>query len=114
MRVLEFFLHIRLTDMGWPWKNGIFRRQYVDAYLADTTIEQGLMMATGLGAARPEIAVSLLTDTFAGNPWTDQSVSELMDGLREAADVVARQPNMPSWQALWQQFRLASYASEWR
>ena len=114
MRVLEFFLHIRLNDMGWPRKKGIFRRQYVDAYLADTTIEQGLMMATGLEAARPEIAVSLLTDTFAGNPWTEQSVSELMDGLREAADVVARQPDMPPWQALWQQFRLASYASEWR
>ena len=114
MRVLEFFIYIRLTNMGWPRKKGIFRRQYVDAYLADRTIEQGLMMAAGLGASRPEVAVSLLADTFAGNPWTEQSVSELMDGLRMACDIVARQPDMPPWRAHWQQFRLASYATEWR
>ena len=114
MRVLEFFLYVRLTDMGWPRKKGIFRRQYVDANLADITIEHGLMMATGLGAVRPEVAVSLLADTFAGNPWTEQSVSELMDGLREAHGIVARQHDMPPWKALWRQFRLASYASELR
>ena len=71
------------------------------------------MLATGLGAAMPEVAVSLLADTFAGNLWTERSVGELMDGLREAGDVVARQPDMPPWQALWQQFRLAPYSSEW-
>ena len=72
------------------------------------------MMATGLGAARPEIAVSLLADTFAGNPWTEQSVSELMDGLRKAGGIVARRSDMPPWKSLWQQFRLTSYASELR
>ena len=43
MRVLEFFLYVRMTDMGWPRKKGIFRRQYVDASLADITIEQGIL-----------------------------------------------------------------------
>ena len=114
MRFLEFFLYGHLTNMGWPKKKGIFRRQYVDAHLADVAIEQSLMIATGVGASRPKIAVSLLAETFAGNPWTEQSISELMDYLRVARDIVANQPDIPPWQAIWQPFRLAPYTSELR
>ena len=112
MRFLEFVLYSHLTNIGWPKKKGIFRRQYVDAYLADIAIEQSLMIATGVGASRPKIAVSLLAETFAGNPWTEQSVSEMMDYLRVACDIVARQPDIPPWQALWLPSRLTSYTSE--
>ena len=114
MRLLEFFLHSQLTRMGWPRAKGFFRRRYVDAFIADTTIEQGLQVIVGLGAARPEIAVAMLADTFSGNPWTEESTEGLFRNLRIAQDIVTNYPDMTPWRALWQEHRLAPYSEEWR
>ena len=114
MRLLEFFPYSQLTKMDWPRTKGIFRRRrYVNALLADTIIEQGLQVIVGLGAARPDIAIAMLADTFSGNPWTEESTEELFSGLRKAQDIVANHPDMTPWRALWQEFRLAPHSEEW-
>ena len=83
-RLLEFFLYSSLKTMGWPRAKGIFRRPYVDSLLADTLTEQGLQIIVWLGAARPEVAVAMLADTFSGNPWTKESTEHMIGNLKKA------------------------------
>ena len=111
-RLLEFFLHNQLKKMGWPRRKGVFRRQYVDLILADITIEQGLLTIVGLGAGRPEVAVAMVADTFAGNPWTEESTAELVGTLRMAEDTVTEHSDIPPWKALWHDHQMASYHKE--
>ena len=94
-RLLEFFLYSSLETMGWPRAKGIFRRRYVDSLLADTLTEQGLQIIVCLGAARPEVAVAMLADTFSGNPWTEESTQDLIGSLRKAQTLVTDHPGKP-------------------
>ena len=113
-RLLEFFLYSSLNTMGWPRAKGIFRRRYVDSLLADTLTEQGLQIIIWLGAARPEVAVAMLADTFSGNPWTEESTQGLIGNLEKAQVLVTDNPGKRPWQALWSESRLSSYNREWR
>ena len=74
----------------------------------------GLQVIVGLGAGRPEVAVALLADTFAGNPWTEESTTDLLRTLGKAHSIVESRPEMTPWKALWQERRFAKYAEHWR
>ena len=115
-RFLEFFLHSQLKAMGWPRRKGVFRKQYVYLMGADAAITQGLRSIVGLGAGRPEVAVAMIADTFAGNLWTEESTARLIGTLREAEDIVAKHSDILPWQALWHDQRLASYSGrlDWK
>ena len=112
-RLLEFFLYSQLKATGWPRQKGIFRKQYVDSALADVVISQGLQVMVGLGAGRPEVAVAMLADTFAGNPWTEETIKHLFGDLKRSHDMVDNRPDMSPWQALWDEHRLTKYSREW-
>ena len=101
--------------MGWPKPRGIFRRPHVDAFIADMVVELGLQVIVGLGAGRPEAATRLLADTFAGNPWTEESTGILTRDLREEAEnLVASHPDMTPWKAIYYDLRLAQYGNNLR
>ena len=112
MRFFEWYLHTALNSMGWPKPKGIFRRPHVDVLIADMVVQLGLRVIVGLGAGRPEVATRLLADTFAGNPWNEESTGALTRGLREKAEtVVASHPDMTPWKALYYDHQLAPYGN---
>ena len=113
-RFLEWFIFHGLKEMGWPRPKGIFRRPHVDALVADVVIQQGTQVIVGLGAGRPDIAVALLADTFAANPWTKESTAALFDGhLRKTPDITENYPEIAPWESLSQGCRLAPYGRIW-
>ena len=98
---IEWFVVKGLGELGWPRRRGVLRRTYVNSLVADTVIEQGLSVAVALGAARPELATALISDTFAGNPWTEESTTDVLRLLGQGQSVVASNLEMSPWKALW-------------
>ena len=113
-RFLDWYIWTGLKTMGWPKPKGIFRRPHVDSLAADMVVELGLQVIVGLGAGRPEVAVALLADTFAGNPWTEESTTGLLRTLGKAQGIVESHPEMAPWNALWHEHKVAKYAAHWR
>ena len=113
-RFLDWYILTGLNAMGWPKPKGIFRRPHVDSLVADMVVELGLQVIVGLGAGRPEVAVALLADTFAGNPWTEESTTDLIRRLGNAEDIVENHPEVAPWKALWLEHRFAHFATDWR
>ena len=115
MRFLEWYLHTALNSMGCPKPKGIFRKPHVDVLIADMVVELGLRVIVGPGAGRPEVATRLLADTFAGNPWNEESTGALTRAMREKAEtVVASHPDITPWKALYYDHQLAPYGNNLR
>ena len=55
-----------------------------------------------------------IADLYAQNPWTKESTASLLRKLGEASDVVERHPDIPPWNALWSERRIASFTREMR
>ena len=113
-RFLTWFVASGLVAMGWPKSKGILRTPKVDSLVVDTVVEQGLSIIIGIGAGRPKLATALLGDLYAQNPWTKESTASLLRKLGEASDVVERHPDIPPWNALWSERRIASFTREMR
>ena len=112
-RFTAWFVAGQLRDMGWPKSKGLFRKQYLDTMVLDRAVERAIHVAVGLGAGRPELGLAALADTFANNPWTEQSTSELLRDLKEKGErAIQSSPRLAPWNALYAEHRLAPDPSE--
>lgn len=111
-RFTQWYVAEQLRRMGWPKSKGIFRKDYVDTRLLDAVVQQAIQVSVGLGAGRPRIGIALLADTFVNNPWTKESTAELLRGLKEGECEIECNPELPPWEALYANHRLAPYGND--
>jgi len=111
----NWFIAQQLQNMGWPKSKGLFRKvEYVDSMVLDVVVEQAIQIVVGLGAGRPQLGVALLADAFAGNPWTKESIDELIQTLKTGEADIADAPTLLPWKALYAKHKVASVQKEFR
>lgn len=75
-----YFVGSLLHEMGWPRKQGLFRRLVVDTTVADLTIDQMITWAASLGAGRPALALQIIADMFRDRNWDSDDAPQI-DGV---------------------------------
>ena len=111
-RFMQWFVAETLKQSGWPRPKGLFRRLVVNTLVVDGAVQQALHIAVALGAGRPHLGAAIIADTFANNPWTLESTTELLSDLKQGEMKVAAHPAMPPWQALYEQDKLSLVARD--
>lgn len=112
-RFIEWYIAESLMQLGWPKSRGIFRkRRYVDTRVLDAVVEQAIQVAVGLGAGSPQRAITVLTDAFPNNAWTQDSTEALVQLLKEGEGEIERNPQLTPWKALYAEHRVAPHGSE--
>ena len=108
-RFTEWYISESLRNMGWPRPKGLFRKQMVATKVLDVVVEQAFQVAVGLGAGRPELGLACMADTYAKNPWTEESTASLLLTLKEGDSDIQRNPELPPWKALYVEHRVSSW-----
>ncbi|MCH8063326.1 MAG: hypothetical protein IH861_12575 [Chloroflexi bacterium] len=118
-RFVQWFVSEHLQRMGWPRTKGFFRKTlYVDARVVNAAFNSAMHICVSLGAGRPELALKVFTDTFEGypfegNPWTEDSVTKLLEGLqRGLQESIDKLPDTFPWVAISRPVEVIFYASE--
>ncbi len=71
-----YFVTSLLREMGWPRKQGLFRRVAIDSTVADGAIDQMVNWAASLGAGRPP--ASLLARDMILSPDANRSIPSVL------------------------------------
>ena len=86
-----YFFTSLLHEMGWPRKQGLFRRAAIDTTVADLAIDQMVNWAASLGAGRPALALQIIAEMFRDRNWDGDDAPQIdgvIKGSRESRDKV--------------------------
>jgi len=80
-----YFVSHLLSEMGWPRKQGIRKRQVYDTTVVDVAIAQSVDWGAALGAGRPHLSLQMIAEMFRDR-WDSDDPPDLK-ALEEAADL---------------------------
>ncbi|MBI5734097.1 MAG: hypothetical protein HY973_04125 [Candidatus Kerfeldbacteria bacterium] len=82
----QYFMYGLLREMGWPRKEGLLRRDVVDALIFDSVVEQMIDWAAGIGAGRPRLALQVIAEMNRDKNWEGPDAPKIkwvIDELRK-------------------------------
>ena len=94
MSILGFyFVTSTLRELGWPRKQGWFRRATIDTTITDATIDQMINWAASLGAGRPTLALSMIAEMFRDRDWESDDAPDILVFINLARPSWDNSPN---------------------
>jgi hypothetical protein len=73
-----YFVSGLLREAGWPRKQGMFRTEVVDTTVLDSTVDQMIDWAAGLGACRPHLALQMIAEMFRDRDWNTSAAPNIV------------------------------------
>jgi hypothetical protein len=81
-----YFTKNMLNQMGWPRKQGLFKKNIIDTTIFDSTVDQMVDWAAAIGAGRPELALKIIAYEFMDKDWESKDapqIKEFIDSVKE-------------------------------
>lgn len=82
-----YFVSTLLREMGWPRKQGLFKKEVIDTNTLDSTIDQMVDWAAALGAGRPSLALQMIAEMFRDRDWDGSdppNIEHFISGMRSS------------------------------
>jgi hypothetical protein len=80
-----YFVSHLLSEMGWPRKQGIRKRQFYDTSIVDGVIAQSVDWGAALGAGRPGLSLQMIAEMFRDR-WDSDKPPNVKWFIEETAD----------------------------
>jgi hypothetical protein len=80
-----YFVSDLLSEMGWPRKQGIRKRQVYDLSIVDVAIAQSVDWGAALGAGRPRLSLQMIAEMFRDRDWDSDDAPNVKMVIDELA-----------------------------
>ena len=79
-----YFVSNLLRKAGWPRKQGVFGKSFIDTTVLDSAVDQMIEWAAAIGAGRPTLALRVIAEIYRDRDWSGAEAPNIKSLINSA------------------------------